>query len=211
MRPPIERPICPTSSQRLTAGAKWWWSEGGIAGLEAARVSAERGHEVVLFEASDRLGGQIKLAANFVHRQSLQKIVAWRVGELAHHGVDLRLETRADADAVIAERPDVVLIATGGTPRLADFSGTEFAQSVWDGMADATRFAGKDVLIYDGLGRHQAPGCAVHLVRAGARVTFVTIDDRIAEEMGGSERVMHRKRFEQHAIPVHIDLQIAGG
>lgn len=43
---------------------------------------------------------------------------------------------------------------------------------------------------------------------AGARVNFVTIDDRLAEDMGGSERVMHRKRFQQHNIPVHIDLQI---
>ncbi|MCB0093192.1 MAG: NAD(P)-binding protein, partial [Caldilineaceae bacterium] len=64
---------------------------GGIAGLEAARVSAERRHSVVLFEATDRLGGQINLAAQFVHRRRLQEIVRWREDELAHLGVDVRL------------------------------------------------------------------------------------------------------------------------
>ena len=182
---------------------------GGIAGLEAARVSAERRHSVVLFEATDRLGGQINLAAQFVHRRRLQEIVRWREDELAHLGVDVRLNVLASAADILAEQPDVVLIATGGTPHLYDFAGAELCHSVWDGMRDAARFANRDVLIYDGIGQHQAPSCAVHLALAGARVNFVTIDDRLAEEMGASERVMHRKRFEQHGIPVHIDLQIA--
>ncbi|MEZ4658693.1 MAG: FAD-dependent oxidoreductase [Caldilineaceae bacterium] len=181
---------------------------GGIAGLEAARVSAERGHNVLLFEAEAKLGGQINLAAQFIHRRGLQDIVRWRVDELAHLGVDVRLNTRADVETVLAAQPDVVLIATGGTPHLYDFAGVELCHSVWDGMGDAARFANRDVLIYDGIGQHQAPSCAVHLALAGARVTFVTIDDRLAEEMGASERVMHRKRFQQHGIPVHIDLQI---
>ena len=182
---------------------------GGIAGLEAARVSAERGHEVVLFEASNRLGGQINLAAQFVHRRDLQRIATWREGELAHLGVDVRLGKKIGVAEVMAEKPDVVIIATGGTPYFSDFKGTELCDSVWDGMSNPSQFTDSDVLIYDGIGQHHAPSCAVHLAMAGARVNFVTIDAQLAEEMGGSERVMHRKRFQQHAIPVHIDLHIA--
>lgn len=181
---------------------------GGIAGLEAARVSAERGHQVVLFEADAKLGGQLNLAALFVHRRNLREIAQWREGELARLGVDVRLQTRAETADILAEKPDVVIIATGGTPHFADFTGVELCHSVWDGMRDAAKFANREVLIYDGLGRHQAPSCAVHLALAGAQVNFVTIDDRLAEEMGGSERVMHRKRFQQHGIPVQIDLQL---
>lgn len=181
---------------------------GGIAGLEAARVSAERGHEVVLFEAEAKLGGQLHLAALFVHRRSLQELVRWREEELGRLGVVVRRHTRAEVADVLAEKPDVVVIATGGTPQLTDFAGAELCHSVWDGMRDAARLANREVVIYDGLGQHQAPSCAVHLALAGARVHFVTIDDRLAEEMGGSERVMHRKRFEQHGIPVQIDWRL---
>ena len=182
---------------------------GGVAGLEAARVSAERGHHVVLFEASNRLGGQINLAARFAQRRGLQGIVTWREDELAHLGVNVCLNRPAEAADVLAEEPDVVVIATGGTPYFSDFEGTELCSSVWDGFRGEIDFADSNVLIYDGIGQHQAPSCAVHLAERGAKVRFVTIDAQIAEEMGGSERVMHRKRFQQHTIPVHIDLQIA--
>ncbi|MEM7798015.1 MAG: NADH:flavin oxidoreductase [Chloroflexota bacterium] len=181
---------------------------GGIAGLEAARVSAERGHQVVLFEANDQLGGQINLASRFSHRRSLQDLVTWRINELAYLNVDVRLGTAADEARILAERPDVVVIATGGTPRFIDIEGVEHCRSVWDGMRNPLSFIKGKVLIYDGMGQHQAPSCAVHLAQIGAQVEFATIDDRIAEEMGSSERVMHRKRFEEHQIPVHIDLHL---
>ncbi len=186
---------------------------GGIAGLEAARVSAERGHTVVLFESSDRFGGQINLAARFGPRRGLQEIVTWREDEMGHLGVDIRLNQRATDADILAEEPDVVIIATGGTPHFSDFVGAELCHSVWSGLRGDLDLSGSadgnvDVLIYDGTGQHQAPSCAVHLAEGGATVNFVTIDAQLAEEMGGSERVMHRKRFQQQGIPIHIDLQI---
>ncbi len=182
---------------------------GGVAGLEAARVCAERGHTVVLFETGDKLGGQLNIASKFSHRSNLQDIVTWRKNELAHHNVDVRLNNRATAQAILAEKPDVVLIATGGTPYFSGFEGAELCASVWDGMQHPAKFSGRDVIFYDGIGRHQGPSCAVHLAQAGAKVSYMTIDSQLAVEMGGSEQVMHRKRFQQHGIPVEIDLQIA--
>ena len=181
---------------------------GGIAGLEAARVSAERGHHVILFEAKHQLGGQINIAARFGPRSMLREIVTWRAAELGHLGVDIRLNTRASKAAILAEQPDVIIIATGGIPHFSDFPGADLCRSAWDGLIEPDTFAGQTVLVFDGLGQHQAPSSAVQLAQTGATVTFVTLDDRIAEEMGGSERVMHRKRFQLQGIPVHIDLQI---
>ncbi len=182
---------------------------GGVAGMEAARVSAERGHTVVLFEAGDNLGGQLNLAAKFSHRSNLQNIVTWRENEMALLNVDVRLNRRATAEDIRAEKPDVVLIATGGTPYFSGFAGADLCNSVWDGMQHPAKFSGQRVIFYDGIGRHQGPSCAVHLAQAGASVSYITIDSQLAVEMGGSEQVMHRKRFQQHGISVDIDLQIA--
>ena len=89
---------------------------GGPAGLEAARVAAERGHKVVLFEAANRLGGQLLLAVRATWRRDLIAIVDWRTAELARLGVEVRLNTYAVADDVLREKPDAVIVATGGVP-----------------------------------------------------------------------------------------------
>ncbi len=88
----------------------------GPAGLEAARVAAERGHEVVLFEATEKAGGQILLAVRAPRRRELIGIVDWRVAQLERLGVDMRFATYADAAEVLAQAPDIVFIATGGVP-----------------------------------------------------------------------------------------------
>jgi 2,4-dienoyl-CoA reductase-like NADH-dependent reductase (Old Yellow Enzyme family) len=86
---------------------------GGPAGLEAARVAAERGHEVVLFELADRLGGQVLAGARTPDRPHLGRHVVWLAAEVERAGVDVRLGVEADADTVLAERPDAVVVATG--------------------------------------------------------------------------------------------------
>src|SRR5947209_211644 len=89
---------------------------GGPACIEAARVCAERGHNVVLFEAADRLGGQVLLGTRASWRRDLLGIIDWRAAELARLGVAMRLNLYAVAADVKAEAPDVVIIATGGVP-----------------------------------------------------------------------------------------------
>ena len=93
---------------------------GGPGGLEAARVAALRGHRVVLFEASDRLGGQLLLAARLPKRENFLEIVRFLSRQVAQAGVEVRLGQRADVDAVRAEAPDAVVIATGSRPALPD-------------------------------------------------------------------------------------------
>ena len=94
---------------------------GGPAGLEAARVSAARGHEVVLLEATDRLGGQVNLAARLDRRREILGITGWLQREVELAGVEVRLNSYGDAQDVLALAPDIVVVATGGVPNTGFF------------------------------------------------------------------------------------------
>lgn len=82
--------------------------------MKVARVSAARGHNVVLFDATDRLGGRVFLAAKSSLRRDLIGIVDWLEAELDLVKGDLPLNNLAEANDVLAEDPDVVIVATGG-------------------------------------------------------------------------------------------------
>ena len=98
---------------------------GGPAGMEAARVAAQRGHQVVLFERSDRLGGLVKLAMKPPTRQSFEEIILFGEKQLPKLGVDVRLETEADVESILAEDPQAVIVATGSTPYMPEIPGVE--------------------------------------------------------------------------------------
>ncbi len=88
----------------------------GPAGLEAARVAAERGHAVTVLEAADKPGGQIRLTALQERRREMISIVRWRMEQCEKRGVTFQFNTFADAQTVLATDPDEVIIATGGLP-----------------------------------------------------------------------------------------------
>ena len=177
---------------------------GGPGGLEAARVAAERGHRVVLFEAGPRFGGQLLLAARATWRRDLIAIVDWRAAELARLGVDIRLDAYATEADVLREEPDAVIVATGGQPDTGWLDGGEHCATTWDVLENASA-AKDDVLIYDGIGRHQAVSCALHLAELGRQVQFVTLDDMVGAEMEYNSRVVYRKRFARHGVRSLID------
>ena len=180
---------------------------GGPGGLEAARVAAERGHKVVLFEAANQLGGQLLLAVRATWRRDLIAIVDWRTAELARLGVEVRLNTYATADDVQREKPDAVIVATGGVPDTAWLDGAEHCTTVWD-ILSGTASAKDEVIVYDGTGRHQAVSCALHLAEQGRAVQFVTLDDNVGLEMEYNARVVYRKRFAEHGVRTTIDHQL---
>ena len=167
---------------------------GGPAGLEAARVAAERGHKVVLFEAAPKLGGQIQLAARTTWRKDLIQIVDWREAELDKLGVDVRCNIYAEAADVLAENPDHVFVATGGMPAENSMSGADLTVSSWDILPGDVQ-AQQDILICDHTGRHEAVATADMLSSKGHRVTLATIDAHAATEMGYSDRVIFHKRL----------------
>ena len=163
---------------------------GGPAGLEAARVSAARGHTVTLFEATGELGGQIVLAARATWRRELAGIARWLAGEVERLGVTIHLNRLAEAGDVLGENPDVVVIATGGLPEVGHFAGCELATTIWDVLTGAVE-PGPNVLIHDESGTHGPLSCAQFLTAKGTRVEIVTPDKALGLEMGDTNLGAH--------------------
>ena len=172
---------------------------GGPAGLEAARISAERGHNVVLFEAASALGGQLRLAEKASWRRDVRGIIEWRENELAHLGVDVRLNTYAEPADILAEIPEVVITATGGVPDFSLIDGGGHCTSAWDVLSGQIQISGP-VLVYDGTGRHTAPTVAELLAQSGTGVNYYMIDDLPAKELAYGERVIWKKRLAEAKI-----------
>jgi N-methyl-L-proline demethylase len=157
----------------------------GPAGLEAARVSAARGHKVVLFEAADKPGGQILLAAKLQRRREIVGIADWLAAEVEQLGVDCRFNNYAEASDVLAEDPDIVVIATGGLPNAGRLKfGAELATSSWDVLAGQTPVA-PEVLLFDDHGGHEGLTLAEYAINQGAKVEYVTPERMIGVDVGG--------------------------
>lgn len=175
---------------------------GGPAGLEAARVLGGRGHDVVLFEASDEPGGQVRLAASNPRRRDLLGIVDWRVAECKHLGVDLRLGAYAEARDVLAERPDLVVVATGGMPDRSFLTeGEDLVADTWDVMSGSLRpRSTSDVLVYDDHGGYPAMDAVELLAPAGARLHYVTPERALAPDVGSMNSPAYLKAFTAHGV-----------
>ncbi|MFN0217329.1 MAG: FAD-dependent oxidoreductase [Hyphomicrobium sp.] len=177
----------------------------GPAGLEAARVSRSRGHDVVLFERSDAVGGQINLAAKAPQRDQMAGIVRWLDMETKRLGVDRRLGIAATADIVTAERPDIVVLATGGRSHAGQVAawGVEegLAVSAWDILSEKVAPA-ENVLVYDGISTHAGFGAADFIASRGSKVEIVTPDVKVADDVGGTTfPIFYRRLYSQGIIP----------
>lgn len=161
----------------------------GPAGLEAARVSAERGHEVVLFEKGDAVGGQILLAARAPQREQMAGIVRWFDMETKRLSIDRRLGTEASADVILAEKPEIVVLATGGSSHIHQVPGWGAAEglsvSSWDILSGRIAPA-KTVLVYDAVSGHAGAGTADFLASRGSVVEIATPDVKVADDVGGT-------------------------
>jgi 2,4-dienoyl-CoA reductase-like NADH-dependent reductase (Old Yellow Enzyme family) len=181
---------------------------GGVGGMEAARVAASRGHEVVLLEATDRLGGQVVLAAKAPGREETVGIADWLRQELEILGVDVRLNSYAEADDVLAEEPDVVVVATGGLPNTSFLEeGEALVHSVWDVLGGYVEPSGS-VIVYDDHGWHQGPSTAVALAKKGARVEVVTPDRMVAFEVGATNFPNYLRDAYRHGVRLTPDLEL---
>lgn len=182
---------------------------GGPAGLEAARVCAERGHSVVLCEAGAELGGQVLIGATGAWRKDLAGIVSWRVAELERLNVAIHLNRYMDIADVTAEHPDIVIVATGGIPDLEWLNGSELCTSAWDLLTGNAPMR-ENVLVYDGTGRHPGLLAAEKIASAGRPITLVTIDGYIAAELTYAERVAWKRHLYKPNISILVDHRLAG-
>ena len=155
----------------------------GPAGLEAARVAAERGHKVSVFEAASEPGGQIRLTARIPRRSEMISIIDWRMTQCMEKGVEFHFNVLADVSDVEALEPDVVIVATGGLPDTTLFEQKIALENVvtsWDLIAGDEVTAEENVLIYDESGDHPGLQAAEVAANAGATVEIMTPDRTFA-------------------------------
>ncbi|UDF28032.1 UNVERIFIED_ORG: NADH:flavin oxidoreductase [Roseateles sp. XES5] len=169
----------------------------GPAGLEAARVSAERGHEVVVFEAANNPGGQIRLTAQSERRREMIGIIDWRMSQCEKLGVAFHFNTWADSETIGAQNPDVVIIATGGLPHTDVLTkGNELVVSSWDIISGDVK-PGTNVLVYDDAGDHAGLQAAEFIAKAGGKVEIMTPDRAFAPEVMAMNLVPYMRSLQK--------------
>ncbi len=180
----------PTRRKVIVVGA-------GPAGMEAARVAGERGHAVTVFEAADKAGGQIHLTARSPRRREMISIIDWRTAECERLGVGFRFNTWAEPEDVLAENPDVVIVATGGMPHTEVLArGNELVVSAWDILSGDAK-PGQNVLVYDDAGDHAGLQAAEIVAATGAKVEIMTPDRTFAPEVMAMNLVPYMRSLQK--------------
>lgn len=184
----------------------------GPAGLEAARVGAERGHKVIVFEAQADAGGQIRLTALNPRRREMISIIKWRMAQCEKHGVEFHFNTWADIENIQALDPDIVIIATGGLPNTELFESKEDAKNVvtsWDIISGDIKPA-DNVLIYDESGDHPGLQAAEVAALAGSKVEIMTPDRTFAPEIMAMNLVPYMRVLQDKEVTFTVTRRLLG-
>jgi 2,4-dienoyl-CoA reductase-like NADH-dependent reductase (Old Yellow Enzyme family)/thioredoxin reductase len=182
----------------------------GPAGLEAARVAAERGHQVVVFEAADQPGGQVRLTSLTKRRAEMIGIIDWRMAQCAARDVEFRFNTFAEAADVVAEKPDVVIVATGGLPQKDILAfGNELTVNAWDILSGDVK-PGQNVLLFDDAGDHSALQAAQLLAEAGSTVEVMTPDRAFAPEVMAMNLVPYMRALQDKKVTFTVTYRLSG-
>lgn len=184
----------------------------GPAGLEAARVASERGHEVVVFEAQPDPGGQVRLTAQSPRRREMISIIDWRMSQCAARDVEFHFNTWAEADDVTALNPDVVIVATGGLPNIELFEtgkDTPHVVTSWDIIAGDIKPA-QDVLVYDESGDHPALQAAEIAALAGSTVEIMTPDRTFAPDIMAMNLVPYMRSLQDKDVVFTVTRRLLG-
>lgn len=176
---------------------------GGPAGMEAARVAAERGHAVVLFERTDQLGGALRLAARTPGWEAYTNAISWLERQVRQLPIELRLGCAATRENVLAERPQAVVVAAGARPRRPSLPGADdprvaTAAAVIAGEAPV----GARVVIIDEVGYTAGAKLADLLSAAGHQVQIVTRQYSLGEDIGTTVRARLTERLLRQGVTI---------
>ena len=166
---------------------------GGPAGMEAARIAALRGHEVVLCEADKDLGGKLRLARRAPFRAAIGDVATWLESELFRLGVQIKLSTFVDTEDIEAFSPDTVIVATGAMPRHDGFrlgnpgrplaEGNRHPLTSFDVFSRPPNPVNGPFVIEDDIGHYEGIAVVEYLLQADVEVLYVTRHSSLAPLM----------------------------
>lgn len=171
---------------------------GGISGMKAAEIAAKRGHEVSLYEKSDKLGGQILLVEKMPYRAEVGEIYRYLKYQLKKYNVDIHMNTKADKELVDKVNPDAVIAATGSRPLIPDYIKMDEAGIKVIDCRQAMgnlELIGNKVLVFDDIGYYQAGGTADYVTALGADTTVVTTSDFLGCDIEGTNKALLLQRL----------------
>ncbi|MCZ6679005.1 MAG: FAD-dependent oxidoreductase [Candidatus Poribacteria bacterium] len=180
---------------------------GGPAGLEAARVARQRGHEVVLMERSSAFGGQTLIAAKAPLRGEFSGAADWMADQCRKLDVEVRLNCEATVELILGEQPDVVVVATGASPLKPNIAGIENAVDAWS-VLNGEVPSGERVAVIDEEYGFQGTSAAEMLLDAGARVDIITSMEAIGSLLGATTRPPVYQRLFRKGVLIHPHLHV---
>ena len=184
---------------------------GGPAGLKAAAVAAERGHEVHLHERETQTGGQARLAQLLPKRSEFGGIITNLTAEAERHGATIHRRSEVTRQLLLAEKPDVVILAAGSKPHAPPFEG-EVAQMVHVADILAGRATtGQKVVVYDWMGDWGGSGIAEKLAAEGASVRLAVNHHCASGSIQTYVRFEQVARLHRLGVEVHPWLRLYGG
>ncbi|WKY48026.1 FAD-dependent oxidoreductase [Eubacteriaceae bacterium ES3] len=183
---------------------------GGPAGMETARVSALCGHQVILFESGEELGGKLKYASQRILRTGEHDLINWYVLQLNKLGVELRLNETAALEKIINQKPDMVIMAQGSRPKPFSFIGMDSDKitNPIDVISDKT-YVGPRCVVIGGT----VAGCeaALHLAMHRHKMTIVTKErDILTDEMPELNRKMLKDLLIKYKVSIIIEAIFEG-
>lgn len=182
---------------------------GGPAGMTAVRTLRERGHEVVLFEKRDRLGGMMNDISGLPFKEDMRRHLKWAVDITMQCGADIRLNTEADPKNILNEKPDALFVAVGAVPAIPPIPGieNEFVYDVLEVDNHQVQTGQRVVVCGGGVSGME---CALALAIEGKKVTVVDMipETEFAKGLSGITRSMLFYLLEQEKVELLGDRKV---